>query len=429
MKTGGRLNCQQIAVLAILCGALVTDAAQAQWPQWGGPHRNFKVDAEGLADSWPEDGPPKLWHRKLGDGYSAIVVDDGLLYTMYRKAPTAEHEFTIALDARTGETLWEHKNPARILEPPNAEYGGHGPNSTPLVVGDCLYSIGSRAVLHAFDKRTGKVLWGHDLVGEFHAEPGRTTGYCPSPIAYQNMIIVRLGRKPPEERAPNARLKAEGNSLIAFDRMTGSPLWRSLDCETSFSSPILIKIRGEDQLVLSSRAGLIGVNPDNGALLWHQSVDEPYATFITPVWNGEDLLFLTAGDAGRTIRLASTDGRTTSEEICKSAKVKIRQPTPVQVGGFLYGSNERALLGVNFSTGKRAWYKRGFPTASCIYASGKLIILDENGQLTLATATPEGLTVHSQCKITEKYSFSVPALADKILYVRDRKHIMALDLG
>ena len=84
---------------------------------------------------------------------------------------------------------------------------------------------------------------------------------------------------------------------------------------------------------------------------------------------------------------------------------------------------------VNFETGERVWAERGYPNAWCLRAGGRLIILDENGQLTLATATPEGLTVHGQCQVTEKYSLTAPTLVGTTLYVRDRKHIMALDLG
>jgi hypothetical protein len=81
------------------------------------------------------------------------------------------------------------------------------------------------------------------------------------------------------------------------------------------------------------------------------------------------------------------------------------------------------------TTGKRTWVERGFSDAAILHADGKLIILDVNGRLTLATPTGEGLTIHSQCQITERYSYTVPTLVGKTLYVRDRNHIMALDLG
>jgi hypothetical protein len=60
---------------------------------------------------------------------------------------------------------------------------------------------------------------------------------------------------------------------------------------------------------------------------------------------------------------------------------------------------------------------------------GKLILLDENGQLTLATVEPEGLTSRSRHTVMEKYSLTAPALVGTTLFVRDRKRIVALVLG
>ena len=75
------------------------------WPQWGGAQRNFAVPSADLADSWPPEGPRRLWKRALGDGYSGIAVVGKRLYTMYRKD---DREFFVALDCKTGKTLWEH---------------------------------------------------------------------------------------------------------------------------------------------------------------------------------------------------------------------------------------------------------------------------------------------------------------------------------
>ena len=61
--------------------------------------------------------------------------------------------------------------------------------------------------------------------------------------------------------------------------------------------------------------------------------------------------------------------------------------------------------------------------------SSKLIILDENGVLAIATATPEKLTIHSQAQLLEHTAWTAPTLIGTRLYIRDRKHIMALDLG
>src|SRR5262245_29711763 len=112
---------------AVLAGAILGAAGLAAedrqppaWRQWGGPNRNFVVEASGLADSWPEGGPPLLWNRPLGTGHSAILAEDGRLYTMYRVGngrtkggPFDAEESVVALDAATGKTLWEHKYPSQ----------------------------------------------------------------------------------------------------------------------------------------------------------------------------------------------------------------------------------------------------------------------------------------------------------------------------
>jgi outer membrane protein assembly factor BamB len=365
-------------------------------------------------------------------GYSAIVYDDGVLYTMYRKQITDRDEYVVALEADTGREIWKHKNSASVVEPPDQRWGGQGPNSTPLVVGDQLFAVGSRSVLHCFDKKTGEVHWKHDLVSEFGAPLDRHVGYCCSPIAYKDMVIVSAGRPAAEEGAAPDSQREGAPMFIAFEQATGKVAWKSPTYTVNYSSPIMINFAGRDQLVFCTGEGLIGVDPAKGDLLWHHRMEVRHAS-VTPVWNGSDVIFYTAsgaqGSSGRAVRLIESAGQIVAEEAWNSRKVRIGQPTPVPVGDHFYGSTDRLLLAVNFETGKRVWAKRGFPTASCVHADGKLLILDQDGWLTLATATPEGLMVHSKCQVTEPYSFTVPTLVGTTLYVRDRKHIMALDVG
>ena len=82
--------------LCLLCIAVSATAANLpEWPQFGGPNRNFMVDVKGLATAWPEGGPKKLWSRPLGEGYSTVAVDNGTLFTMYRKG---DNEVVIAME-------------------------------------------------------------------------------------------------------------------------------------------------------------------------------------------------------------------------------------------------------------------------------------------------------------------------------------------
>ena len=71
-------------MVVLSVGGVAQERSGADWRQWGGPDRNFIVDARGLAESWREDGPPVLWSRPLGTGHSSILASDGKLFTLYR---------------------------------------------------------------------------------------------------------------------------------------------------------------------------------------------------------------------------------------------------------------------------------------------------------------------------------------------------------
>ena len=187
--------------LLLLCVSIIETRAQSDWTQWGGPNRDFIVNAKGLAATWPANGPKQLWSRPLGAGHSAILASGNTLYTTYG---VDEQEVVIALAADTGKTIWEHKyaSPSAGM---NYEYG-IGPHSTPLLVGDLLYSVGATGKLFALDKKTGKVAWSHDLWKDLGGRK-MDRGYSCSPIAYKNTIILTLG--------------GQGQTLIAFNQKDG----------------------------------------------------------------------------------------------------------------------------------------------------------------------------------------------------------------
>ena len=402
--------------LILLIGA----SAMAQtpgWPQWGGPNRNFKSEATGLSSSWPATGPRRLWSRELGEGYSAIVTSGGALYTMYRKG---DDEIVIALDAQDGKTAWEYRYPAPFLK--GMDMGnGPGPHATPLIVGDLLFTAGVTAKLHCLDRRTGKLVWSHDLWGEFKGTL-IDTGYSASPIAYEGNIIVMVG--------------GPGQALMAFDQKAGRLAWKGLDFANSPSSPTLINVGGQDQLVAFMAKQVIGADPRNGNLLWsHPHVTDWDLNISMPVWGEDNLLFLSSayGVGSRVLQLTRSGDRTTVKEVWYNSRVRVHKDPAIRVGDFVYASSgdfgPAPLTAVNVKTGEIAWQDRSFAKSSLVYADGKLIILDEDGNLGLASVSPGGLKVHSKVALLERLAWTVPTLVGTKLYVRDRKKILALDLG
>jgi hypothetical protein len=113
--------------------------------------------------------------------------------------------------------------------------------------------------------------------------------------------------------------------------------------------------------------------------------------------------------------------------------MRIHFTNAIRVGDLIYGSSgdfgPAPFTAVDVKTGKIMWRHRSFPRASALFADGRFIILDEDGHLILATATPEGLTVTSRVELLKNQSWTVPSLSGTRLYVRDRKNILALELG
>ena len=407
-----------IALLALCLLTKTTALAQtSDWAQWGGPHRNFTTETKGLATSWPATGPRRLWQRELGEGYSAIAVERGMLFTMYRKG---ENEVAIALDAATGKTIWEFSYAA----PFSPEYdmtNGPGPHATPLVSGNLVFTSGATGKLHCLDKKTGKLVWSHDLISEFHGTV-RVNGYSCSPIDYKDKIVMMVG--------------GPSSSLIAFNRKDGSVAWKKHDFKNSTSSPIIINVDGQDQLVAFMYGEIVGVDPNNGNLLWSREHPAEYGlNTSTPVWGPDNLLFMSSGYGGgsRVLKLSRAGDKTTVEELWANRLMRIHFTNAVRVGDVIYGSSgdfgPAPFTAVNVKTGNVVWRHRSFPRASCLFADGRFIILDEDGQLLLATATAEGLTVTSKVELLSGKSWTVPSLSGTRLYLRDRKNILALDLG
>ena len=401
-------------------------AAGADWTQWGGPNRNFVSDATGLASAWPPSGPNKLWTRSLGEGHSSILVEGGRLYTMYRPSSLmsyvrrSQQEVVAALDAATGKTIWEFTYAAPTDGVDFSE--GAGPHATPLIAGTRVYATSSRRELFALEKAGGKLLWSHDFIKEYGA-PSPNRGDSCSPLAYDGTVIVTLG--------------GPDQAVAAFNQQTGALVWKGGSGEVSPASPILIDVDGQPQLVVFAGDRVIGMNPSNGQTLWTHPHKTDYGLNIsTPVWSPADhLLFVSSAySAGsRAIELHQSGGKTLATEKWFSNRMRVHIGTVIRLGDYAYGSSgdfgPAFITAVDMRTGRIAWQDRSFSRAQLLHADGKLIVLDEDGHLGLATVSPQGMKVLARADILEHLSWTPPTLGGTTLYVRDRKTIAAFNLG
>ena len=67
--------------------------------------------------------------------------------------------------------------------------------------------------------------------------------------------------------------------------------------------------------------------------------------------------------------------------------------------------------------------------AQSLYADNKLIFLDQSGQLAIARVSPTNIETLDTAQITEPVSWTLPTLVSTKLYVRDKKHILVIELA
>src|SRR6185503_19187530 len=153
-----------------------------------------------------------------------------------------------------------------------------------------------------------------------------------------------------------------------------------------------------------------------------------------PVWGDDNLLFCSSGyDGGsRVLKLTRAGNKTAVEQVWASKLMRIHFGNAIRIGNYLYASSgdfgPAPFTAIDVRTGQVMWRNRELARATAVLADGRLILLDEDGRLALATPTPEGLKISSRIALLTTSAWTVPTLAGTMLYVRDRKNVMALDL-
>lgn len=394
--------------------ALATsDRLAGQWPQWGGPDRDFRAVATAeLARSWETRQPERLWDRPLGNGTAGIALASGRLFTM---SGEGKRERVIALDPKNGKTLWDHEYDVRYEAQP--KYGG--PHATPLVAGDRVFAVGIDAKLHAFDL-DGKLLWKRDLVAEHRVDLPQS-GYAASPVAWQDTIIV-------------AGSGAPSRAAFAFRQSDGALVWARHSYLSSHASPILIRTGGADQVVFHGINFLFALDPGDGRLLWRARVRRDAIDNVawSPVWIPERKLMIVSQAYDRSGTQAfriDREGETWKvERAWASRRLKVEHCNGVVCGGLLLasdGSEPAFTVGLDVATGRPRFKARGLPKANFVVAGGLLVILDEDGVLHLAEPGERELRLLGKREALRSNAWTAPTLVGGVLYVRDRFRIQA----
>ena len=388
----------------------------ADWPQYLGPNRNAVYPGKALTKAWPDDGPKVIWRKKdIGDALCGLVVagEKAILFHELSGQDVIE-----CLDAKTGRTIWTNRYPTSFVD----GFGsGGGPRATPAIVDGKVYTMGAQGVVVCTEMTDGKTVWKVDTKKTYRAPDGFFGMAC-SPLIEGNAVLLNIGG-------------TGGAGIVALDKTNSKLLWKSLDDEASYSSPIMATLQGKRQAVFFTRTGLAVVNPTNGSIdyqhRWrariHASVNAAAPLVMT------NRIFLTSSyNTGALVLNVTPDGY--KKAWSNDTSLSSQYASVMHRDGFLYGTHGRAdvppepaLRCVELATGKVRWSETRFGDCQMILCGDRLVALMESGELVLGQVSPEGWKEISRAQVVGSNARNQPALANGRIYVRNKSQLVCLD--
>jgi len=400
------INQLLIAVTGMLILSMASNAFAQDWPQWRGINRDAKVSGFKAPQTWPSELTQK-WKVMVGLGDASPVTAGGRIYTFGR---VGDDEMITCLDAATGKEIWRNKYPALAISGPSASTHP-GPRSTPAVGEGKVVTLGIGGVLSCFDAQTGKVAWRNE---EYTKElPQFFTGL--SPLITDGLCLVHLGRK-------------DKGNIIAFDLKSGKPRWQSTSDGPSYSSMALMTVDGKKQVVDLTEKSLIGIDLENGKILWQTAVpvNNRYYNAASPVIDGQAVIITGQGQGTRSIKIEKQGNDYKTEEIWKNAELGTKWNTPVLKDGYLYGlSDQRKLYCMNAKTGETAWIDTKIQNdfGEIVDTGTLLFALPQTSNLVIYKPDSKVYNEVAVIKVADTPTYTYPILSGNKIFIKDKESL------
>jgi outer membrane protein assembly factor BamB len=335
----GKAESNGAAVAAEASSAPVASkSARTYWIDYRGPGRNGRYDEVQVLTSWPAGGPQLMWKQPVGIGWASFVVAEGRAFTIEQRR---SQEIVAAYDVETGREAWTHGWEAEFVE----SMGGNGPRATPTWDQGRLYALGARGDLRSIDAKTGKLLWARNILSDNQAQ-NLEWGMSGSPLIVDDKVIVLPGG-------------GSGKSVVAYNKMTGEPVWRALNDRQAYTSPMLVELAGRRQVLVVSASRAVGLDPADGALLW----EYPWNTQMgincsQPIVVDRNRFFISSGyGKGAALVEVTPNGKGYSTRtVWENTNMKNKFNSSVLHDGHIYGLDEGILTCVDVTdTGNSYW--------------------------------------------------------------------------
>ena len=375
------------------------------WPRFRGPGGAGISAYTNIPDKWDgKTGQGILWKTRVPlPGFNSPVVWGNRIF-LSGADPNERHVY--CFDAPSGQLLWTGNvapaPPGELEYEEGEDTGTAAPTMT--TDGRRVYAIFADGAVACFDFE-GKPVWTKNL-----GIPDISYGYASSLEMYRNLLLIQYDQGAAEDQK---------SRVLAFNGFSGQLVWQAQrPVPNSWTSPIVVKVEEQYQLIACGEPWVISYDPANGAELWRAEclggelapspifaaglvlVIEPYTQLVAIRPDGR-------GDVTEThIAWRNDEG---APDIC----------CPVSNGELIFMLTTEGLLTCNKTAdGTKLWEQdfRVYCRASPSLAGDRLYVLSEKGVMIIIEAAAQYKEL-ARCELGEDCHAS-PAFADGRIYIR-----------
>ncbi|MBN8601473.1 MAG: PQQ-binding-like beta-propeller repeat protein [Planctomycetes bacterium] len=357
------------------------------WPAFLG-QGSTPVDPASIPLEW---GPEKniAWKSDIpGKGQSSPIIWNDKVFVTSIEGSMKETCYVVALSLKDGNQLWQYSMESVV--PVRATYTQSRSAPTPVADEKHVYAFFETGGVVCL-KHDGEVVWQRALTDDY-GEFESTIGLASSPVVVDNKLILLIDHEGP-------------SYLLALDTQTGETVWKTeRTSRSSYSSPSIVPVGGEPQIVCSSSGSIDGYSPKTGEQLWtyEQNIGGNRTGAALPIADGTFAIGASPGmhnereeqakNTNFIMRVEKVDGNYVAKVLWGTQEVMPAFNSPLVYNGHAYWINRSGVVYCfDATTGEAKYTKRtnGVCWASPVGLGERVYVFGKDGVTTVLATGPE----------------------------------------
>ena len=214
-----------------------------------------------------------------------------------------------------------------------------------------------------------------------------------------------------------------GKSLVSYDRVTGKQAWSGGDSRAGYSSPCIVKLHGDPQILIFNQDGLAAHSPTNGSIVWEFEWNVPYPHVSVPLTlpDNKVLLSLGYGKGSKMLQVNFNEGKFSAVELWKSNRMKAKFTNLIFHNDHIFGLDDGMFACIDIERGRRKWKEGRYGHGQILLRGNHILVMAENGHVILLEANAEQHVELTRFAALDGKTWNPPALAGEYLLVRNHR--------